>query len=182
MSKSELRKLIRLKKKEYDDEELIRMSQNIIKSLLSHPAIKTAKTVVMYYSLPDEVYTHNAINNLVNNGKTVLLPAVINEQEMVLRHYAGTGDLRQGAFDIMEPTGEIFTDYAKVDVAIIPGMGFDNNNNRLGRGKGYYDRFLSKMPHVYKIGICFDFQKYSYIPTDENDIKMDEVISSPTIN
>lgn len=177
MSKSELRKLIRLKKKEYGNEELTIMSQDIIKRLLSHPAVKTAKTIVMYYSLPDEVYTHNAINDLVSNGKTVLLPAVINDEEMELRHYAGTDDLRQGAFGIMEPVGKTFTDYGKVDVAVIPGMGFDNNNNRLGRGKGYYDRFLSKLPRVYKIGICFYFQKQPYIPADKNDIRMDEVIS-----
>ena len=55
-------------------------------------------------------------------------------------------------------------------------MGFDRNGNRLGRGKGYYDRFLERAGSVYKIGICFPFQVFDEIPTDENDISMDLVL------
>ena len=76
----------------------------------------------------------------------------------------------------MEPSGELFTHYDSIDVAIIPGMAFDAGGNRLGRGKGYYDRLLARIPDVYKIGICFDFQKVESVPADINDIKMDEVI------
>ena len=62
-------------------------------------------------------------------------------------------------------------------MAVIPGMAFDSNGNRLGRGKGYYDRFLSMLPaRIYKIGVCFDFQKFEHIPTATNDIQMDCVI------
>ena len=55
-------------------------------------------------------------------------------------------------------------------------MSFDAKGNRLGRGKGYYDRFLEKVPDMYKIGICFDFQKEESIPTEVTDIKMNEII------
>ena len=55
-------------------------------------------------------------------------------------------------------------------------MSFDDQGHRLGRGKGYYDRFLAKIPSTYKIGICFPFQKFDIIPSDEHDIIMDEVI------
>ena len=55
-------------------------------------------------------------------------------------------------------------------------MSFDPQGNRLGRGKGYYDRFLAQVPQAYKIGVCFDFQKVELVPTDENDIQMNEVI------
>lgn len=55
-------------------------------------------------------------------------------------------------------------------------MSFDNDRNRLGRGKGYYDRFLRQVPKAYKVGICFDFQKLDRIPTDEHDQKVDEVL------
>ena len=77
----------------------------------------------------------------------------------------------------MEPTGRSFTDYASIDLAVIPGMAFDTSGNRLGRGKGYYDRFLSLLPpYIYKIGVCFGFQMFDSIPSDTTDIRMNEVI------
>ena len=59
---------------------------------------------------------------------------------------------------------------------MVPGMAFDRNNNRMGRGKGYYDRFLATIPQAYKIGVCFKFQLVDEIPTDALDIRMDEII------
>ena len=58
----------------------------------------------------------------------------------------------------------------------MPGVGFDASGNRLGRGKGYYDRLLRQMPTVYKLGMCFDFQKIEAVPTDQHDICMDEIL------
>ena len=55
-------------------------------------------------------------------------------------------------------------------------MAFDRAKHRLGRGKGYYDRFLSNVPNIYKIGVCFDFQKVDNVPSDDFDIPMDEVL------
>ncbi|MCF0205812.1 MAG: 5-formyltetrahydrofolate cyclo-ligase, partial [Bacteroidales bacterium] len=63
------------------------------------------------------------------------------------------------------------------DLIIVPGVAFDRNGNRLGRGRGYYDRFLCKYPKVEKIGICFDFQLLEEIPTEPTDIRMDKVVS-----
>ena len=75
----------------------------------------------------------------------------------------------------MEPSGEPFTDYNSIDIAIIPGLAFTQDGKRLGRGKGYYDRLLAQMPSVYKMGLCFPFQLVQDIPMNENDILMDEV-------
>lgn len=176
MNKNDLREYIRNIKRQFNDEQLRDMSTPITKRLLSHPAVAGAKTIMMYYSLPDEVYSHDIINTLVQKGKRVLLPAVINDDNMELRCYESKKDMIEGFFNIMEPVGKTFTNYEDIDVAIVPGMSFDLRGNRLGRGKGYYDRFLSKCPYIYKIGICFDFQKLPGIPTDENDVKMDYVI------
>ena len=77
----------------------------------------------------------------------------------------------------MEPSGGNFTDYAAIDLAIIPGMAFGSKGHRLGRGKGYYDRLLSQLtPKTIKIGLCFPWQRVDYVPTDENDVSMDYVI------
>ena len=76
----------------------------------------------------------------------------------------------------MEPTGEVFDNYTDIDLAVIPGVAFDKDGNRMGRGKGYYDRLLPKLGNTYKIGICLPFQLVEKIPTDEHDVRMDEVL------
>lgn len=130
----------------------------------------------MYYSLPDEVNTHHAVNQLIASGKTVLLPRVVDGENMEIRVHRNPDDLVPGHYGIMGPTGETYTRYEDIDIAVVPGMAFDQYGHRLGRGKGYYDRFLPKASHAYKIGVCFDFQKQETIPTDANDITMDCVL------
>lgn len=93
--------------------------------------------------------------------------------------------MEAGAYGIMEPEGPAFTAYDDIDLIIIPGVAFDVKHNRLGRGKGYYDRFLQQMQqmqqmqqtHAYKIGVCFPHQLVDNIPVTAYDIPMDEVVS-----
>lgn len=152
------------------------MSLPVISRLLSHSRITSANTIMMYCSLPDEVDTRRAIDVLLERGCKVVLPAVISDTEMELRECNGMQDLKEGAFHILEPTGKPFTRYEEIDVAVIPGMSFDTSGNRLGRGKGYYDRFLAQHLGIHKIGICFDFQKRESVPSAKDDIQMDEVL------
>ena len=176
MDKKELRRQIRALKGQFSKAELSAQSACIIKRLLANRKVVEAHTILMYYSLPDEVDTHKAVLTLLQEGKTVLLPRVVDDENMEIRMFRGELDLSEGSFGIMEPNGEVFQDYDRIDVAVIPGMAFDDRGNRLGRGKGYYDRFLSKVPDLYKIGVCFDFQKLPGIPVGEHDMKMDCVI------
>ena len=173
MTKQELRQQIRRQKLLHAGDD----SATIIERLKQHPRLSHARTLLLYSALPDEVQTQPLIDELVRQGKTVLLPKVVDGSTMELRHYTGACDLSLGAYSIMEPSGERFTDFAAIDVAIIPGMAFDSEGHRLGRGKGYYDRFLSQLTSkTYKIGLCFPWQRVDCVPTDENDISMDAVI------
>ena len=173
MTKKELRQMIRQRKQQHSVGE----SSAFINRLKDNSHFAHAQTLLLYSALPDEVPTQILIDELAAQGKTVLLPRVVSDTEMELRRYSGPADLQQGAFGILEPTGELFTNYDTIDVAIIPGMAFDVEGHRLGRGKGYYDRFLDKLsPSTYKIGLCFSWQLIDQVPTDEHDIPMDEVI------
>ena len=176
MLKRELRTLMRQKKGQFTQQQLCELSLPIVNRIM--PMLADASVVVAYYSLPDEVDTHNMINQLVAEGKTVYLPKVISGEDMVLCRYTGAESLREGAFGIMEPVGpEISADEA-VDVVLVPGMAFDAEGNRLGRGKGYYDRFLKSLnnPRPRLIGVCFDFQKVDVVPTEPTDVKVDVVV------
>lgn len=175
MLKAELRHLIRQRKQAFSRQQLEEWSLDIMGRLKEEPHFRQANTILLYHALPDEVNTSSLLDEL--KDKTILLPRVVNEEEMELRYYTGRQDLQTGAFGIMEPCGEPFTEYQQIDVAVIPGMAFDETGHRLGRGRGYYDRFLSRVPYLYKIGLCFHFQLMGNVPTDENDIPMDLVIS-----
>lgn len=170
-SKEEIRKMLR-QKGSVDSAE----ASAVIKCLKAHPRVQRARTLLIYSALPDEVPTQQLIEDFLQKGKIILLPRVISNTEMELRRYTGDADLRQGAFGIMEPLGEVFTDYNQIDVAVIPGVAFDKEGHRLGRGRGYYDRFLPLLANTYKIGVCYPFRLQEHIPTDEHDIQMDEVI------
>ena len=177
MDKSDLRKHVRAMKQLFTKEQLQEKSATIIQKLRTYPLVVKAQTILLYYSLDDEVDTHQFIDELASQGKTVLLPTVINDTDLELHRYTGPDDLDSGFFGIKEPTGELFTDYDAIDVAIVPGVAFDRQGNRLGRGKGYYDRLLPRLTRAYKIGICFDFQRLPGIPSEPHDIQMDEVFT-----
>ena len=132
-----------------------------------------SRVVMAYWPLSDEVDILPLISWLVAEGKTVLLPKVLDDETMELRRYTSPADLAEGAFHIQEPVGAAFTDYEMIDVALVPGMAFDAAGHRLGRGKGYYDRFLSAHPRLYKIGVCFPFQRVPLVPSEPHDVCMD---------
>ena len=136
-----------------------------------------AHTIMLYSALPDEPATQPLLDVLCAEGRTVLLPRVISDTEMELRKYTGAADLQLGAFGIMEPTGALFTEYERIEVVVVPGMAFDASGHRLGRGRGYYDRFLPLVPEAYKIGLCLPSHLVSHVPVDDHDIVMDAVVT-----
>ena len=173
MLKDELRKLILQQKRQFTPQQLAQLSFPVLDRL--RPLLCEAKVILAYYSLPGEVDTHTLIQELVAEGKTVLLPKVLDDTTMELRQYAGPQDLSEGAYHIMEPMGAPFKDFSQIDVALIPGLAFDTNGHRLGRGKGYYDRFLTAFTGK-TIGVCFDFQKVAEVPVDAHDVAVDRVV------
>lgn len=179
MLKPEIRKLISERKRQHTNDELMASSLAINNTVVSHPRIINANTILLYYSMKGEVGTHELVEKLYNEGKTVLLPRVKNSSGIMdLVVYTGKECLKPaGSFHILEPQGKTFEEFDKIEVAIIPGVAFTKDGKRLGRGGGYYDRLLPKLANAYKVGVCFPFQLLDDIPTDIYDIRMDEVIS-----
>lgn len=174
MEKKEVRKLIRELKKQYSSEQKKEMSELVWRRVEEDVHFRQAKVVLGYWSMDDEVFTHDFLNRW-SKEKTILLPCVKGD-ELEIRYFEGAEKLCPGeAFGIGEPVGELCTDLDQIDVILVPGVAFDGQCNRLGRGRGYYDRIL-KNTGGYKIGICFDFQYLTSVPTDDYDVKMDRVI------
>ena len=138
--KRSLRKEITLLKDTYTDEDLYNFSTQIFQRLTQTEEFKKASCLLAYYSFYQEVYTHEFIEKYAQEKK-IILP-VVQKDILVLKEYTGKDQMRLSEYGILEPTGPDFTDYSQIDLGIIPGMVFDRNLNRLGRGKGYYDKLL----------------------------------------
>lgn len=158
------------------DDERECLSSALMSRLKEHPKFLEARTVMFFYALPDEVNTHAIIEEYADK-KTILLPAVVGN-EMELRTYTNRKDLVKGAYHIAEPQGEVFTAFQNIDLIIVPGMAFDNKGRRLGRGRGYYDRFLAQkdLKNCYKLALCFPCQFVSNVPVVSHDVTVDEVL------
>lgn len=172
--KKALRSVIAQRKALYSPAQRKAMSELLLKQLEQHPLFVSSRTVLLYYSLPDEVFTHDFVERWWQE-KEILLP-VVKGEELELRCYTGTDDLQTGAYGIEEPSGKLFTDYSGIDLTIVPGVSFDSRGNRLGRGKGYYDRLLPRLSS-YNIGICYAFQVSEAVPCEPCDRKMDAVLT-----
>ena len=170
--KKQLRKEIREAKKCQLAEKLVTYSSTLFEHIEKHPRFIASKTILCYHSLGDEVQTHGFVEKW-HTLKKILLP-VVQGDILVLRHYTGKDCLKEGAFKIEEPEGENYTRFHEIEFSLIPGMSFDRHGNRLGRGKGYYDKLLPLL-HSYNIGICYQFQARENIPTEPFDQPMDEV-------
>ena len=176
MAKRELRKKIRALNAQFTPEQRAAESARLMAALEAHPAFRAADTVMLFAALPDEPDTLPLLERW-QDRKQLLLPLVVGENMMEVRTFRGLDSLRRGAFDILEPTGPAYTTYRRIDLIVVPGMAFDAKGRRLGRGKGFYDRFLIHPDlSARKIGICFPHQFVSSVPTDDFDVPVDEVI------
>ena len=175
MTKTDIRQEIRRRKAACSPGERAALSRDAAARLLEHPRWQTARTVLLYHALPDEVSTEALLFEARRQGKRVLLPVVVGD-DLELREYRGAGAMAEGAFHIQEPVGEAVDDLSGLDLAVVPGVAFTRQGHRLGRGRGYYDRLLSRISEVYKIGLCWPFQLVDDLPAEPHDIPMDAVV------
>ncbi|MDP4270684.1 MAG: 5-formyltetrahydrofolate cyclo-ligase [Bacteroidota bacterium] len=174
LEKKELRKSIFRVREDKGEQHLIHLSENVISRLEATEVFKTAQTILCYFALSFEVNTIPAIKRWSEN-KTILLP-VVHHKELKIKRFTGMNQMTRGIFNVMEPTGEFIEHYDSIDLVIVPGLAFDLNKNRMGYGKGFYDRLLP-MIEAKKAGICFEFQLFEQIPADTFDQPMDLILT-----
>lgn len=176
INKQALRKIVKEKISQLPLQQRYDLSMQILAQLQNNERFKSAQTIMLYYSLPDEVDTHEFIEYWAEK-KQIMLPIVKGEDIKVCR-YTSQEAMKTGAFHISEPTGELFTDWKKIELIVVPGLAFDVDGNRLGRGRGFYDRFLSNpaLSKAHRIGICFPQQCFPQIPAEPHDIRMHEIV------
>ncbi len=163
-------------RKNINKENRKKSDRNIFEKVINLKEYKESNLILIYVSLKNEVDTLNIINYSLNMNKKVAVPKCEGDN-IVFYEIKSLKDLEEGSFGILEPkTNKPVTDYNN-SICIIPGVAFDKYNNRIGYGKGFYDRFLENYKGG-KIGLTYKECICDKIDNDINDIKMDKVIFS----
>lgn len=173
MKKDEVRRKVRAQKSMLTEREKSIAADAVFDMLEKTAAFILSENILMYHSLPDELSTLRFIDKW-NSRKRFFLPRV-NGVSLDILPYDKTS-LKLGSFQIEEPDGDDIHSVHEIDLIIVPGVGYDPRGNRVGRGKGYYDRLLSESKAL-KIGVGYDFQVVDEIESEQHDIKVDIVIT-----
>lgn len=172
--KMALRELDGQKRRIMTAEQVHEESRKIVSIIEQMHTFRDAKTIMVYYPIHNEVDLRHLVHNHAED-KTFLLPATISKNAMEVRIWQPNTPLVKGRFGIPEPSTPAYT--GDIDLILVPGVAFDKHCQRLGRGGGYYDRFLKKFKHAKKIGVCYSFQLHSSIPHGWLDQPMDRVVT-----
>lgn len=162
-------------------DEVKEKSAQIQKQLFSFEKYINAKTVMLYISAFKEPSTTEIITDALNSGKRVVVPVSDTQTETIILSYLGDiSDLQKGAYGILEPKTIKPADAADIDFVLIPGLAFDKHGNRMGFGKGYYDKLLCSTA-AEKTALCYEFQLFNAIPASSHDVPMNTIITEENI-
>lgn len=179
MDKATLRAHILAERKQLSADDQRRASLAICHQVLRVLQNKPFSTVLLYSTIRNEVDCSLIAQHLHREGKQLFLPR-IDGNNMVPASYVPNQPLVPGSFAILEPTDS--TPPPPMDIVLVPCVACDKDKNRLGYGKGFYDRFLANNPYILlRIGLCYDFQIVDHIPTAPHDIPLDAIISDKRI-
>ena len=173
MNKEQIRLKVKTHKSMLADNERRRAAATVFDLLEKTAAFVLSDNILLYHSLPDELSTLDFIDKW-HTRKHFFLPRVNGLNLEILPYDRST--LHLGAFRIEEPGGDDTTDISGIDMVVVPAVAFDRSGNRVGRGKGYYDRLLAETRAI-KIGVGYGFQLVDEIDAEEHDVPLDYVIT-----
>ncbi len=171
-AKQSMRELLIQQRRMLSAEDRAKYSALVLSQLEKTTVFREAKTVLLYYPKNNEVDVLPLFKRY-KRDKVLLLP-VTHRDGMTANPYEGNDKMHRGKVGIPEPTTPAFE--GQIDVIVVPAVAFDKMGNRLGRGGGYYDRFLKKQTHATIIGVGYDFQLVEEVPVRKHDQKMHRII------
>lgn len=173
MKKDDIRRNIKARKTLLSEEEKLSAAERVFNLLEQTADFMLADRILMYHSLPDELSTRAFIRKWAGR-KHFYLPRVNGVNLDILPY--DESRLALGSFHIEEPTGNDTSDISDMEMIVVPAVAYDRAGNRVGRGKGYYDRLLAGS-RARKVGVAYDFQLVDEIDVDPHDVRVDVVIT-----
>ena len=185
-SKQVVRKTILTLLKNQKEEDRLGKSRKIREKVFEDPDFARSRTVLFYASFAGEVETFEMMRQAMQEGKQIALPRVnVHTKELFPKCVVNLEeDLEYGPYNIRQPKGDVAQDIDinTIDLVVVPAVAFDRKCYRLGRGAGYYDRFLTKLPSgIPLVGIAFDFQILDELPIEEHDLPVSRVITETAV-
>ena len=182
-SKKELRKRILSIRNNMPGEDVVNNSRIIRDKIIGLDVYKQSKVIFIYMDFKNEVMTSDLIKHMLFEKKRVVVPYTDTISTVLIpSEITGESDLKLNSFGYSEPKKVSPVNIEEIDLVIIPGLVFDKNLNRIGFGKGYYDRILNKLKaSARKVAVAHDFQVLEEIPAEEHDVKMDMIITEKSI-
>ena len=172
--KSELRKQVLQEMKAIPREQKQAMDQALTERLLHHPFYQEAKVIATYLSFPHEFQTQKLIEQVLKDGKKVLIPKTYPKGRMDFVVY-DPQQLVKTSFGLLEPEGELTViDSCQIDLIHVPGLVFTTEGYRIGYGGGYYDRYLEHFPG-HTLSTVYPCQIQDFSP-ENHDIPVQEVL------
>lgn len=173
MTKQEIRSAVKDSLRRKPESVRTAQSLSVCRAVASSRVWQDARNVMLYMPLGDEVDLRCLLDT---PGKTFYVPRVCGDDIQVCR-YGGAAGMSAGSFGILEPEGEALTDISCLDLILVPGVAFTMDGGRLGRGRGYYDRFLAgcRCP---SFGIAFPEQILEELPLEKHDIRLSGVFTT----
>ena len=151
------------------------------KLLLELPEYLNAKTVIGFSAIQKEADPAEILGSARASGKRVGLPRVVDEL-LELHEFADVSELEEGAFGVLEPkVGAPVIAASEVDLVIVPGLAFDGRGQRLGYGRGFYDRLLPQMTSAFRVGFAYDFQIVMELPAEPHDVPLHAVVTDQRV-
>jgi len=171
--KAALRVVIEQQRRMLPDKQAAEESAAVVERIELLPAFQKAQTVMLYYPIHHELDLRALLTKYAGQ-KTFLFP-VTHRHSIEVRPYEGEEMMKKGRFGVPEPQTPTYK--GTIDLILVPGVAFDEHRHRIGRGGGYYDKFLAKQLLAIKVGVCYSFQLQKHsIPHTIKDHKMDMVI------
>ena len=169
-----LRSVVEQKRRIMTKEQVAEQSALIMTQLEEMSAFREAKVVLLYYPIHNEVDLRPLLTKY--KGQKIFLLPVTHRHSMEVRPYDGEDMMRKGHLGVPEPQTPTY--HGPIDLILVPGVVFDNHRHRIGRGGGYYDRFLAKHKTSKQVGVCYSFQlRKRDIPHMYSDRRMDRVVT-----
>jgi 5-formyltetrahydrofolate cyclo-ligase len=186
VGKSPLRKRVLSLRRLQSPQVIARKSDEIRRKLLGMREFSEAGTILFYLALADEVQTRKMIEYSLKLGKIVAVPLIDsqNKQILISELKDPEKELESGTLGILQPKKNFYRPLKveQLDLVIVPGVAFDKRGNRLGFGKGFYDRFLRKAPDRTKsIALAFELQLVDDIQPQSHDVAVNYIITEKGI-
>lgn len=172
MKKTEARAKAKEYRKNLDTATKSAMDEAIKRTFLSLEKVKNARKICVYLSILNEVETSEIIKELLLDGKELCAPVVVGDN-MIARRFLDISDLKSGAYGILEPQGKIISP-SELDLIVVPMVAYNLSLDRIGYGKGYYDRFLPK--GIMTVGLAYHGQRFDFTP-DRLDKPLDMIVT-----